>query len=186
MQIFFLNYGNTQPIDLKFHQQKVWNKALFTRWEKNVIFTLNIFCPKNDAVHAWSTNQIWVGLLCFTPLSTIFQLYCGGQFYWWRKLEYPEKTTDLLQVTDKLYHIILYRVHPAWVGFELTTLVVIDTDCIGSCKSNYHMITTMAVLKSIWCCLMVYLFNHTIACFSCSSLVFCAFVARYNDCIYLA
>ena len=29
-----------------------------------------------------------------------------------------------------------------WAGFELTTLVVIGTDCIGSCKSNYHMITT--------------------------------------------
>jgi hypothetical protein len=26
---------------------------------------------------------------------------------------------------------------------ELTTSVVIDTDCIGSCKSNYHTITTM-------------------------------------------
>jgi len=28
------------------------------------------------------------------------------------------------------------------VGFELTTLVVIDTDCIDSYKSNYHTITT--------------------------------------------
>jgi hypothetical protein len=41
-------------------------------------------------------------------------------------------------VTDKLYHLLLYTSPRS--RFELTTSVVIGTDCIGSCKSNYHAI----------------------------------------------
>jgi hypothetical protein len=41
-----------------------------------------------------------------------------------------------LKVWNIIYSYSLY--HITW--FELTTLVVIGTDCIGSCKSSYHTI----------------------------------------------
>ena len=101
------------------------------------LYTVLVQCGYYHLIHCNFCLPWLVGLWCPTPLSTIFQSYRDCQFHKWRKQEYPEKTTDQQKVTDKfLSHNVVFK-----PGFELTMLVMISTDCIGSCKSNYHTIT---------------------------------------------
>ena len=44
-------------------------------------------------------NYVGRRLWCLTLLSTMFHLFHDGLFYWWRKPEHLEKTTDLSQFT---------------------------------------------------------------------------------------
>ena len=57
---------------------------------------------------------------------------------------------------QSLSHNVVTKYTSPWTGFKLTILVVIGTDCTGSCKSNYHTImttTTPHMLHGlgIWC-----------------------------------
>ena len=66
--------------------------------------------------------------------------------------EYLEKTTTCRKSLANINTQCYIEYTSPWAGIKLTTLVVLGTDCIGSCKSNYmnHTITTTATLTVDW------------------------------------
>jgi hypothetical protein len=96
-KIFLNKNGKLELFMLLFSIHKKHNISIFT-------LLLRLFCLSAFIIQI--LEKIGLGLWCLMLLSIIFQLYHGGQFYWWRKSEYPEKTTDLLQVTAKIYNIV--------------------------------------------------------------------------------
>ena len=83
----------------------------------------------------------------------------------WSTLRKPQ--TCRKSLTNFITYYCIEHTSP-WTGFALTTLVVIDTDCIGSYKSNYHTITTMTTsqycsrISIIDCCWTTS--NHYVSC----------------------
>ena len=106
------------------------------------IYVFMVMCMGYYVVHL---IECWVIVL--NGIFKKFQIY---QYYWERQPQCPEKTTVLPKVIDNHYHIMLYRVHLSSLVFEISTLVVIGTNCTGRCESNYHTITTTTVPSFIY------------------------------------
>jgi hypothetical protein len=126
--------GDNIPVFLHAHLQVVYYN--YVKFHKNSISSL---------VGVALTRYIPLLFVCLMVFNATFNNISVTCILWWSVL-LLEETSDLPQVTDKLYHIMLYWTHLAWVGFKLMPLVVIGTDCIGRCKSNYHTIMATTIL----------------------------------------
>jgi hypothetical protein len=112
----------------------------------------------------YSNSIRWAHLI---SQITIFQLYHSSQFYWWRKLEYSEKTTALPQVTDKFYHIMLYRLLSYNQNYWINTLFLM----VGSPQ---HCNKASVAIKSVTC------FDLQFWCSTRPMTSFCIFIVYIN------
>jgi hypothetical protein len=114
----------TLPLARSAKKMKFYYMWLLNRGD----FIHRVDCSSNNIQYITLLITCWWLVGWFMVLSATFNNISAIS---WRLVllveetgKHLEKTTDLSQVTDKLYHIMLYRVHLAMCGFELITLVV--------------------------------------------------------------
>ena len=102
---------------------------------------------------------VWNGFMVFKATFNNISIISWRSFLLVEETGGPEENhRPAASHWQTLSHIMLYT--SPWAGFELRTSVVIGTDCIGSCKSNYHTITATTAPGIILTCLDKYYKRH--------------------------
>jgi hypothetical protein len=102
-------------------------------WDEHIFKIYKKSCCGRDRLVVWFTTTYEIS---------------GGHFYWRMN---PQKPSTYHKWLTNTYCCIEWT--STRVGFELTTLVVMGADFIGSCKSNYQTITATITVHLSSCLL---------------------------------
>jgi hypothetical protein len=89
----------------------------------------------------------WIFVVCLMVFNATFN---NISVISWRSVLLVEETGENHQPVASHWQTLSHNVVHLGSRFELTTSVVIGTDCIGSCKSNYHTITAMTAPHHVY------------------------------------
>ena len=150
----------------------------FVYLQKSVLIIFNAITKSELKI---LTEKLYCAYFLLNQLNEFLLVYVDGWFDWfmvfnatfnnisvisWRSVLLLEETgvlgenhRSVASHWQTLSHNVVSSTSP-WTGFELITLVVIGTDCIGSFKSNYHTITTTEALVNVAILLSLQNYNH--------------------------
>ena len=110
----------------------------------NITLTLAIYnnLPRHNNLNTWIRGKLVRGYMVFNATFNNISAIS------WRSGLLVEETGvpgENHRPATSNRPTLSHNVFSLWTGFELTTLVVTDTDCTDSCKSNDHTITTRKI-----------------------------------------